>query len=52
MRESGPEVSFRDTESSVREYGKRTERDFPGGPVVRTPRCHCREPRFNPWSGN
>ena len=27
-------------------------RDFPGGPVVKTPRFHCRERRFNPWSGN
>ena len=25
---------------------------FPGGPVVKTPRFQCREPRFNPWSGN
>ena len=27
-------------------------RDFPGGPVARTPRSQCRRPRFNPWSGN
>ena len=26
--------------------------DFPGGPVVRTPRFHCRGLRFNPWMGN
>ena len=26
--------------------------EFPGGPVVRTPRFHCREPRFSPWLGN
>ena len=26
--------------------------DFPGGPVVRTPRFHCRGRRFDPWSGN
>ena len=26
--------------------------EFPGGPVVRTPCFHCREHRFNPWSGN
>ena len=26
-------------------------RDFPGGPVVRTPRFHCRGSGFNPWSG-
>ena len=27
-------------------------RDFPGGPLVRTPRSHCRGHRFDPWSGN
>ena len=26
--------------------------EFPGGPVVRTPRFHCWGPRFDPWSGN
>ena len=26
-------------------------REFPGGPVVRTPCSHCRGPRFNLWSG-
>ena len=26
--------------------------DFPGGPVAQTPHFQCREPRFNPWSGN
>ena len=26
--------------------------DFAGGPVVRTPRFHCRGHRFDPWSGN
>ena len=25
--------------------------EFPGGPVVRTPRLHCRGPGFNPWLG-
>ena len=24
--------------------------DFPGGPVVKTPRFHCRGHRFDPWS--
>ena len=32
-------------------YGKNV-RQFPGGPVVRTRRFHCRGPGFNPWSGN
>ena len=27
-------------------------RDFPGGAVVRTPCSQCREPGFDPWSGN
>ena len=27
-------------------------REFPGSPVVRTPRFHRRGPGFNPWSGN
>ena len=28
------------------------DRDFPGGPVVRTPHFHCRGHRFDPWSGD
>ena len=27
-------------------------RDFPGGPVDKTPRSQCRRPGFNPWSRN
>ena len=27
-------------------------RDFPGGPVAKTPHAQCRGPRFHPWSGN
>ena len=27
-------------------------REFPLGPVVETPLCHCRGHRFNPWLGN
>ena len=27
-------------------------REFPGGSEARTPRSPCREPRFDPWSGN
>ena len=26
--------------------------DFPGGPVVKTPRFRCRGHGFHPWSGN
>ena len=29
-----------------------TRGDFLGGPVAKTPRCQCRGPGFNPWSGN
>ena len=25
--------------------------DFPGGPMVKTPRFHCKGCRFDPWSG-
>ena len=28
------------------------QRDFPGGPVVKTPGFQCRGRGFNPWSGN
>ena len=28
-----------------------TGREFPGGPVARTPCFHCRRPGVNPWSG-
>ena len=32
---------------------KRVEyRDFPGGPMVRTPCFHCRGQGFHPWWGN
>ena len=30
---------------------KSKNRDFPGGPVVKTLLSHCRD-RFDPWSGN
>ena len=26
--------------------------EFPGGPMVRTPCCHCQRPGFDPWAGN
>ena len=28
------------------------EKDFPGGPVAKTPHFQCRRPGFTPWSGN
>ena len=31
---------------------KKTHREFPGGPLVRTLHFHCREHGFSPWSGN
>ena len=30
---------------------RKQKREFPGGPVVRTPCFHCWGPGFNPWSG-
>ena len=35
--------------SFLRKYCRR---DFPGGPVVKTLRFHCRGHRFDPWLGN
>ena len=34
---------------SIQEVRKR---DFPGGPVVKTPQFQCRGLRFHPWWGN
>ena len=31
---------------------KEKDRDFPGGPVVKTPCFHCRGNGLHPWSGN
>ena len=31
---------------------KMLSRDFPGGPVVKTPCFHCRGHWFDPWLGN
>ena len=31
---------------------KGNSRDFPGGPVAKTPHSQCSGPGFNPWSGN
>ena len=28
------------------------DRDFPGGPVAKTPGSQCRELELDPWSGN
>ena len=40
-------------ESDTTEWLNRTElKEFPGGPVVRTPFFHHQGPRFNHWSGN
>ena len=33
-------------------YKKVTYRDFPSGPVVKALCSQCREPGFDPWSGN
>ena len=31
---------------------KKNRKDFPGGPVAKTPCSQYRGPRFNSWSGN
>ena len=33
-------------------YKENQKRDFPGGPVGKTPHLQCRVPRFDPWLGN
>ena len=33
-------------------YLNKDIRDFPGGPVAKTPVSQYREPRFDPWSGS
>ena len=33
-------------------YQDLNERDFPGGPVAKTPSSQCKGPGFDPWSGN
>ena len=37
---------------SIDEWIKKMWWEFPGSPVVRTPRFHCQGPGFDPWSGN
>ena len=45
-------ASGRENRTSLGWLRSSTTGEFPGGPVVRTPCFHCREHRFNPWSGN
>ena len=37
---------------SIKMIIMKSMRDFPGGPVVKTPCFQCRAPGFDPWSGN
>ena len=37
--------------NSLSFFKNTNNRDFPGGPVVRTPCFHCRGPRFDLWLG-
>ena len=48
------EVGQDPVKSTVEELAlnKREAQDFPGGPVVKTPRSQCEGPGFDPWSGN
>ena len=34
------------------DYLNVVRRDFPSGPVVKTPHLQCRGHGFDPWSGN
>ena len=34
----------------MNKYSRKSTREFPGGPVVRTQRFHCHGHGFNPWS--
>ena len=38
--------------SSFKQTKQKRKRDFPGGPVIRTPCFYCMGPRFDPWSEN
>ena len=33
-------------------FHKKSLRDFPAGPVIKTPCSQCRGHRFGPWLGN
>ena len=39
-------------ERGKEEGNKSRSGDFPGGPVVKTPRFYCRGRGFDPWWGN
>ena len=46
---------FKTNESKKKEHIKSTSksfREFPGGPVAKTPHSYCRRPGFDPWLGN
>ena len=55
------QTDSRNLEDPVNEYvmitisvitKENASRDFPGGPVAKTPCSQCRGSGFNPWSGN
>ena len=53
--QKGGRRGFRQEIQVITELHKCTSelsRDFPGGPVVKTPHSQCRGPGFDPWSGN
>ena len=47
-----PKYVFHGRWKSEKKKDKGRLRDFPGGPGVKTPSSQCREPGFDPWSGN
>ena len=38
--------------AALSEKQQKSSKDFTGGPVAKTLHSQCREPEFNPWSGN
>ena len=40
------------TDSKKQSFERKEFRDFLGGPVAKTLSSQCREPRFDPWSGD
>ena len=52
MKEAQREVREESAQLGRWSLTKTQVRDFPDGPVVKTPHFHCRGRGFDPWSGN
>ena len=51
-RDSGQQNRLLQANLSAFHASEPNPRDFPGGPVAKTPHSQFRGPRFHPWSGN